>query len=68
MKYNTDPETRTQIDELLQRNATIQANLGIEHSRNSEERREARAEWRELLKQIKALDPEFGRLIALQDN
>tara|TARA_R110000868_G_scaffold334194_1_gene594882 strand:+ start:11338 stop:11544 length:207 start_codon:yes stop_codon:yes gene_type:complete len=68
MKYNTDIEVREQIDLMLQRNATIQSNLGNEHSKNCEERREARAEWRELLREIKALDPEFGRLIALQDN
>jgi hypothetical protein len=67
MKYNTDPETREQIDVLLKRNATIQANLGIEHSKNSEERRNARAEWRELLKQIRILDPEFAKIVALQD-
>jgi hypothetical protein len=67
MKYNTDPETREQIDVLLKRNATIQANLGIEHSKNCEERRNARAEWRELLKQIRVLDPEFAKIVALQD-
>lgn len=67
MKYNTDPETRAQIDVLLKRNATIQANLGIEHSKNSEERRNARAEWRELLKQIRVLDPEFAKIVSLQD-
>lgn len=67
MKYNTDPETREQIDVLLKRNATIQANLGIEHSKNSEERKQARAEWRELLKQIRVLDPEFAKIVALQD-
>ena len=67
MKYHTDAVVREQIDLRLKRNATIQANLGIEHSKNCEERREARAEWRELLREIKALDPEFGRLIALQE-
>lgn len=67
MKYNTDPETREQIDVLLKRNATIQSNLGIEHSKNSEERKQARAEWRELLKQIRVLDAEFAKGISLQD-
>ena len=67
-QYHDNPETRTAIDELLSRNATIQSNLGMEHSKNCEERKQARAEWRELLKQIKVLDPEFGRSIALQDN
>jgi hypothetical protein len=67
MKYQTDPETRAQIDVLLERNRTIQANLGIEHSKNCEERRQARAEWRELFKQIRVLDPEFAKIVALQE-
>jgi hypothetical protein len=67
MKYQTDPETRAQIDVLLQRNATIQSNLGIEHSKNSEERKQAKAQWRELLKRIRKLDAEFARVVELQE-
>ena len=67
MKYNTDPETRAQIDVLLKRNVSIQANLGIEHSKNSDERKQAKAQWRELLKKIRKLDAEFARVVELQE-
>lgn len=68
MKYNTDPEARTQIDNLLRQNASIQANLGTEHKKNSEERKQAKAKWKEILKQIRTIDPEFAKLVALQNN
>lgn len=68
MIYHDNTEAREQIDELLKQNSSIQASLGLEHSKNSQERKEAKAQWRELLKQIKAIDPEFGKMVSLQDN
>ena len=67
MKYNDNQETREQIDELLRQNAVIQSNLGTEHEKNSPERKEARSQWRELLKQIRALDSEFAKVIEPQN-
>ena len=57
--YYQDAEVREQIDELLQQNATIQANLGIEST--AEEREEAKRKWMELAKQIREIDPKFYR-------
>lgn len=57
--YYQDAEVREQIDELLQQNATIQANLGTEST--SEEREEAKRKWMELAKQIREIDPKFYR-------
>lgn len=56
MKYHDNPEIRLEIDDLLRQNASIQANLGIEHSKNSDERKQAKSQWRELLKKIRKLD------------
>lgn len=66
-KYHDNLETREAIDELLRQNATIQANLGTEHAKNSPERKQAKSDWRELLKQIRKLDPEFARVVELQE-
>jgi low affinity Fe/Cu permease len=57
--YYQDAEVREQIDELLQQNATIQANLGIDST--TEEREEAKRKWMELAKQIREIDPKFYR-------
>ena len=57
--YYQDAEVREQIDELLQQNATIQANLGIDST--AEEREEAKRKWMELAKQIREIDPKFYR-------
>ena len=57
--YYQDAEVRAQIDELLQQNATIQANLGTEST--TEERDEAKRQWMELAKQIREIDPKFYR-------
>jgi len=57
--YYQDAEVREQIDELLQQNATIQANLGTEST--AEEREEAKRQWMELAKQIREIDPKFYR-------
>jgi len=57
--YYQDAEVRKQIDELLQQNAKIQANLGIEST--TEEREEAKRKWMELAKQIREIDPKFYR-------
>jgi|UniRef100_UPI004047364A hypothetical protein len=67
MKYHDNPEIRLEIDDLLRQNASIQANLGIEHSKNSDERKQAKAQWRELLKKIRKLDAEFARVVELQE-
>jgi len=65
--YHDNPEVRLKIDERLRRNATIQANLGTEHEKNSIERKHAKAEWRELLKQIRQLDSDFAKVVELQE-
>lgn len=57
--YYQDAEVREQIDELLQQNATIQANLGTDST--TEEREEAKRQWMELAKQIREIDPKFYR-------
>jgi antitoxin component of MazEF toxin-antitoxin module len=57
--YYQDAEVREQIDELLQQNATIQANLGTDST--TEEREEAKRKWMELAKQIREIDPKFYR-------
>ena len=57
--YYQDAEVREQIDELLQQNATIQANLGTEST--AEEREETKRQWMELAKQIREIDPKFYR-------
>ena len=65
--YHDSQEVRLKIDKLLKQNATIQANLGIEHAKNSPERKQAKAEWRELLKQIRQLDSDFAKVVELQE-
>ena len=57
--YYQDEAVRAEIDELLQHNATIQANLGTEST--TEEREEAKRKWMELAKQICEIDPKFYR-------
>ena len=57
--YYQDEAVRTEIDELLQQNATIQSNLGTETT--AEEREEAKRKWMELAKQIREIDPKFYR-------
>jgi len=57
--YYQDAEVREQIDELLQQNATIQANLGTDST--TEEREEAKRKWMELAKKIREIDPKFYR-------
>jgi hypothetical protein len=65
--YHDNQEVRFYIDKLLEQNATIQANLGTEHAKNSTERKQAKAEWRELLKQIRQLDSDFAKVVELQE-
>ena len=65
--YHENTEVRLKIDKLLEQNATIQANLGTEHAKNSIERKQAKAEWRELLKQIRQLDSDFAKVVELQE-
>ena len=65
--YHENTEVRLKIDKLLEQNATIQANLGTEHEKNSIERKQAKAEWRELLKQIRQLDSDFAKVVELQE-
>jgi hypothetical protein len=46
--YYQDESVRTEIDELLQQNATIQLQLGTEST--TEDRAEAKRKWMELAK------------------
>tara|TARA_R110000868_G_scaffold165610_2_gene399155 strand:- start:252 stop:467 length:216 start_codon:yes stop_codon:yes gene_type:complete len=55
--YNTDPEARRRIDELLQQNASNQAHLGNEHGKYSIERVYASKWWEAALVEIKSIDP-----------
>ena len=64
--YYQDAEVREQIDELLQQNATIQSNLGIDST--TEEREEAKRKWMELAKQIREIDPKFYRERIMQQH
>jgi len=57
--YYQDAEVRAQIDELLEQNATIQANLGTDST--AKERAEAKRQWMELAKKINEIDPKFYR-------
>lgn len=57
--YYQDEAVRTEIDELLQQNATIQSNLGTDST--TEERAEAKRQWMELAKKINEIDPKFYR-------
>jgi len=57
--YYQDAEARAQIDELLEQNATIQANLGTDST--AKERAEAKRQWMELAKKINEIDPKFYR-------
>lgn len=67
MSYRIDPKVKAEIDAYLEENASLQANLGIEHSKNSEERKQAKRYWREMLKHIRKLDPEFAKTVEAQE-
>ena len=64
MIYDTNPITRAAIDKLLQKNASNQANLGIEST--DLERFETKIKWMELLRKIRGLDAEFAEMIQAQ--
>ena len=64
MIYHTNPITREAIDKLLQKNASNQANLGIEST--DLERFETKIKWAELLRKIRTLDAEFAEMIQPQ--
>ena len=64
MIYDTNSITRERIDKLLQRNASIQANLGTDST--DLERFEAKVRWAELLREIRTLDPEFAEMVQAQ--
>lgn len=65
MKYYTDEETKRQIDLLLEKNATQQANLGIESE--DEERYRVEKLWKDyLLPKIREIDPEFADVVQPQ--
>jgi hypothetical protein len=61
--YKTDPDARHRIDELLQENASNQANLGSEHGKYSIERSYAAKWWEGALLEIKSIDPVFWETI-----
>lgn len=67
MKYYEDPEAKEAIDTILSKNATLQANLGTEHAKDSPERKHAKAQWREWLKEIRAIDPDFAKRVQEQE-
>jgi hypothetical protein len=59
--YATDQFAREAIDILLKRNAARQANLGTEST--DEERESTKQDWRDSLKIISVIDPEFWGVI-----
>ena len=64
MIYNENPLTREAIDKLLKKNASNQANLGIEST--DLERFETKVKWAELLREIRSLDAEFADIVQAQ--
>lgn len=65
MKYYTDRESRYAIDELLKKNATNQASLGVESE--DEERYRVDKLWKDyLLPKIREIDPEFADIVQPQ--
>ena len=64
MIYHTNPITREAIDKLLKKNASNQANLGIEST--DLERFETKVKWAELLREIRSLDAEFADIVQAQ--
>ena len=57
--YYTEKDIRQEIDVLLQENASIQCNLGLESS--DAERKEADDKWKVIAAKIKTLDIKFYR-------
>ena len=56
--YYTSKEIRNKIDKLLQENAVIQSNLGIDSTK--EERKDAKKETNRIKSDIKAMDKVFA--------
>jgi len=62
MKYYQDSEAKSAIDELLEKNAINQANLGTESA--DEERYRVQSIWKDyLLPKIREIDPEFAEVV-----
>tara|TARA_R110000765_G_scaffold8382_1_gene27104 strand:+ start:297 stop:506 length:210 start_codon:yes stop_codon:yes gene_type:complete len=57
--YYTEEDIRQEIDVLLQENASIQCNLGLEST--DAERKEADDKWKVIAAKIKTLDIKFYR-------
>ena len=66
MKYTTDEKTRLAIDDLLRTNASLEAKLGQDSSK--EEYYKTRKEQDKLYLQIKELDDEFYQIIVTPEN
>lgn len=64
--YHTCGCAKKFIDMFLKRNATRQANLG--KSSTPEDRAEADREWFEDLEWIELLDPEFAKLLRVEQD
>lgn len=64
MIYDTNPITREAIDKLLQKNASNQANLGLDST--DLERFETKIKWAQLLREIRSLDAEFADIVQAQ--
>ena len=62
MKYYQDSEAKSAIDELLEKNAINQANLGTEST--DEERYRVQSLWKVyLLPKIREIDPAFAERV-----
>ena len=67
-RYKTDPEARMEIDSLLESNAKTQAALGIEDCEEMKYSKElAKEYWKALHARIKAIDPEFAKIVEPQE-
>ena len=64
MIYKENPITREEINKLLKKNASIQANLGTDSTEM--DRFQAKIQWAEILRDIRKLDAEFAEMVQPQ--
>ena len=64
MIYKDNPITREEINKLLKKNASIQANLGTDSTEM--DRFQAKIQWAEILRDIRKLDAEFAEMVQPQ--
>lgn len=65
MRYYEDAEVRRRIDDILRRNASIQAGLGRDST--EQERYVADKAWEVMVEEIRVLDPEYADRVHCPD-